>query len=338
MAGPVGKSSRWNPIIGWVSLIYPVVAFILWLFMRLAGDRWWPATLLLFAPRWPWAMPLALLMPLAAVWRRRSVWPLLVAAWVVAMLVMDFRVPWRRAMLEKQAGQTVRVLSCNTHWDELHEEEFERLIAAERPDIVALQDTAPYRLPRQFAGGSWYILRDGELTLASRYPMMRIENIAREKHWESASAMLYEIRLPAGPVKFINAHLTSPRSPLKAAVRDADMGPALLDRNSDLRLLETLDLAQAVRDAGGRVLLAGDFNTQCDSNVYRQTFADFSDAFSEAGFGFGWTFYGKWTATRIDHILATRDWRFRYCRVGPSVGSPHRPLIADIEFVAIPAP
>src|SRR5688500_2374519 len=41
-----------------------------WLFMRQAGDRWWVATVVLLAPRWPLALPLLLLLPLVLLGRR----------------------------------------------------------------------------------------------------------------------------------------------------------------------------------------------------------------------------------------------------------------------------
>jgi endonuclease/exonuclease/phosphatase (EEP) superfamily protein YafD len=33
---------------------------------------------------------------------------------------------------------------------------------------------------------------------------------------------------------------------------------------------------------------------------------------------------------RIDHILAGPGWQAERCWVGPDVGSPHRPVIADL--------
>ena len=54
-----------------LSVAYAVTALGLCLLLHLAGDRWWPATLLLYAPRWPWAVPLGALVPAAALARRR---------------------------------------------------------------------------------------------------------------------------------------------------------------------------------------------------------------------------------------------------------------------------
>ena len=65
----------------------------------------------------------------------------------------------------------------------------------------------------------------------------------------------------------------------------------------------------------------------------RQTYwSKYTNAFSEAGLGWGYTFYANRTSLRIDHILAGPGWRCRECWVGPEVGSEHRPVIADLEW------
>src|SRR5690349_19121372 len=64
-----------------------------WAALALAADRWWPATLLLFGPRWVLAVPLAVLVPAAAVCRRQALLPLLAAAVVLALPVLGFCIP-----------------------------------------------------------------------------------------------------------------------------------------------------------------------------------------------------------------------------------------------------
>ena len=58
----------------------------------------------------------------------------------------------------------------------------------------------------------------------------------------------------------------------------------------------------------------------------------YTDAFSEAGRGWGYTFIGAKTTVRIDHVLISKGWHRAACRVGPNVGSPHRPVIADLVW------
>jgi vancomycin resistance protein VanJ len=78
-------------------------------------------------------------------------------------------------------------------------------------------------------------------------------------------------------------------------------------------------------------LLAGDFNTPIDSDIFRSAWTGYTDAFNFAGIGVGTTYRVKRTWTRIDHILFNNDWQCRQCWLGPDVGSPHLPVIADLE-------
>jgi endonuclease/exonuclease/phosphatase (EEP) superfamily protein YafD len=81
------------------------------------------------------------------------------------------------------------------------------------------------------------------------------------------------------------------------------------------------------------MLLAGDFNTPSDSVIYREYWSPFHNAYSDAGFGWGYTYFSRRAAVRIDHQLAGSGWRCRKCWVGADVGSPHRPVIADWERI-----
>src|SRR5262249_57736521 len=83
--------------------------------LHLAGDRWWLATLLLFAPRWPWALPLIVLVPLALLGHRRLLWLLAVVAGLVLVPIMGLCLPWGAASAETCTGPTLRVLTCNVH-------------------------------------------------------------------------------------------------------------------------------------------------------------------------------------------------------------------------------
>src|SRR2546430_287029 len=73
----------------WACVGYLASVIALWLTLRFAADRWWVATVIMFGPRWVWALPLTLLLPAAVVLRRGTLlWPLSAAAVVVAGPVM----------------------------------------------------------------------------------------------------------------------------------------------------------------------------------------------------------------------------------------------------------
>ena len=74
---------------------------------------------------------------------------------------------------------------------------------------------------------------------------------------------------------------------------------------------------------------AGDFNLPPDSPMLAPLRRRFRDAFAEAGRGYGYTYPSRLPWVRIDHILAGRHWTIDRCRVGPDLGSDHRPLIAE---------
>jgi endonuclease/exonuclease/phosphatase (EEP) superfamily protein YafD len=86
------------------------------------------------------------------------------------------------------------------------------------------------------------------------------------------------------------------------------------------------------------VIVAGDFNMPADSDIYRENWQGYANAFSKAGFGYGWTVRGGHRGivigARIDHILTDGGMRVLRCETGPDVGSDHLPLIADIVTIS----
>src|SRR5439155_5647959 len=92
-------------------------------------------------------------------------------------------------------------------------------------------------------------------------------------------------------------------------------------------------ISPRAKETRGPVLLAGDFNLPVESAIYRRSWSSFSNAFSTAGLGWGHTKLTSWHGVRIDHVLAGPGWQFRRCWVGPDVGSDHRPLIAEAQWV-----
>jgi len=83
----------------------------------------------------------------------------------------------------------------------------------------------------------------------------------------------------------------------------------------------------------------GDFNTPSSSNVYQQTWGDFTNAFEVRGRGYGYTApdrpFRRWLSyvpwVRIDHILASQDWSVGSCRIGRKHGSDHHLITATLR-------
>ncbi len=86
------------------------------------------------------------------------------------------------------------------------------------------------------------------------------------------------------------------------------------------------------------VLVAGDFNGGPDASELAtlRDSGQFQSAFDVAGLGWGYTRPSSLPWARIDHILASPGWTVTSCWVGPSFGSDHKSLIADVALPAKP--
>jgi endonuclease/exonuclease/phosphatase family metal-dependent hydrolase len=81
------------------------------------------------------------------------------------------------------------------------------------------------------------------------------------------------------------------------------------------------------------VVIGGDTNLPGLSVVLGEYLSGFRDGFSQAGWGFGYTYpTDKWRPwMRIDRILASNALRFTGFEVGQSKVSDHRCVVADLQ-------
>ena len=321
---------------------YALTIIGLSLLLRMAGDRWWPATLLLFSPRWIWLVPCVPLALLVAALRPRRLWVPLATAALVLLCIMNFCIPWRAMRSRDSTAPAIRVLTCNLHRTQANLAVLDGFIAENQPDVIALQDFTSRRTPSCLTQGTWYVQRDDQFLVASRYPLrkrgdiplrdFRPDGLPEPLFPAIGAAVCYDLELPTGPVRFVNLHLGSPHKALEALRDEHQNVPQWLTANSVRRWHESLIVSGEVRRLSGPVILAGDFNTPADSPIFRDAWSSFGDAFSTAGFGVGTTYAKHHTGMRIDHILFDAHWSCRSCRVGPDVGSGHRPVVAELRF------
>ena len=312
--------------------LYGLATVGLWLIVHETGDRWWPVTVFLFGPRWVWLLPLVPLAVAAAWIRRQALWVLLSAACIVLFPVMGFQVPWRLAIPHPHEGPHLRILTCNLHKQDAAA--LVAVVAAAEPDVVVIQEWPAQQAAPAFGRGNWQVSTNGELLLASRYPICKVDDLAVGSWPTPGNAVCYELETPGARVRLINLRLASPHPQLEDLRWHSPLGPAEVQSNSVLRLEQARIISDYATTLGPSTLLAGDFNTPWGSVILRQCWSRFANAFSMGGCGFGNTYRAPWMSTRIDYILAGPAWRCRRCRLGPDVGSPHRPLIADLEYIA----
>jgi vancomycin resistance protein VanJ len=322
------------------------LGFILagWLLIALAADRWWLGTTAMFGPSWVWALGLIPLVPLAALLHRRSLFWLGLATLVVLFPITRFCVPWRTALPTGGTDQfplKLRVLTLNTDLRELHPKDLGKVIADLRPDLVVLQDWRSRYQAKVFAEG-WHLRREGELVLASRYPITGSRICVGPEFPEftgrPGTLAVFEVSTPQTAVNLLNVHLETPRDGLSALMHRA-WGPAKMNlrKNSQTRREQSRVVRRVAGSLPGPVIVAGDFNTPTTSAAYRDHWSGWQNAFSVAGWGWGHTHFTPKTGVRIDHVLVPdRGWRVDRCWVGPDVGSAHRPVIADLVWLGLP--
>ncbi len=305
--------------------------------LRLVGDLWWPATLLLFAPRGLLGLPLFLLVPAASVLRRRALWPLGTVALLWLFPLMGFQVPL--SSQSASTGTPLRVVTLNMGQDRVAPHSLAELVRNLDADLVMLQE-CPSDFQTQWPAG-WHMQRAGQLVIAARYPLEVIEESRRlvpPSRWPPVNGLLVRAVLPSGPVHVACVHQTSPREGL-AEVLDRQTGVSLgragkVVENLETRSTESTALGNWLAGAAHPLLIGGDFNMPIDSRIYRDVWAGYENAFSRVGFGLGHTKFEPLGplkyGIRIDHWLSTADCQFQRCWVGPDLGSDHRPLIADL--------
>jgi len=321
--------------VGVCSFFYLIVVLLLWALLR-AADLWWPATLLMFSPRWLLLLPGIGLLLAALLFRRRSLVVLFLALVLVLGPVTGFCVPFPSLQTETRPGYRVRLLTCNMHYYKGDAGRLDQLLEETQPDIVALQEWPGWKKSQVLAGHQWHVHPSSVLFLASRFPIRKVTEIGRDSMDDVGAVLQGELESPAGIFTLFSLHLASPREGLYNVVHDREEGADDLEAGSALRWVQSEQLAAKVREVSGPVLLVGDFNTPAESAIFRRYWDRYTDAFRSAGWGWGYTFLGGKTTVRIDHILAGPEWRCQRCWVAGNVGSPHRPVLADLRLRSDP--
>jgi endonuclease/exonuclease/phosphatase (EEP) superfamily protein YafD len=291
---------------------------------------------MLFAPRWIYALPMVVLVPAAAAARRRLLWPLLGAAVVIVGPIMGLCLPWKSDSAGE--GPVVRVLTCNVQGRCLDGAALMEMVDRLKPDVVALQE---YRSAIDLSWpAGWRAHKRSALVVASPHPLRDVAPwLCRHPGRElpTTHGIRCVVEKPHCLFTFVNVHLSSPRHGLATVLdrrtvvapsRSAALVAAIAGRRR-----EAESFAGWVVGSSGPVILAGDFNMPTDSAIYRDVWGGYDNAFSQTGFGFGYT---KWSSIhgliyglRVDHMLS-ESMSPRRCWVERDVGSDHRPLAAEL--------
>jgi vancomycin resistance protein VanJ len=332
------RLARLLNVLSWAYLAATIaIAAVMWSF----GDRWWPATALLFMGRWVFLLPLVVLVPAVAALRRRLLFPLLLAALVVLGPIMGGRAGIGR-LLPVPAGMPVRVVTFNVGASGPS-------IAADLPlllelwsaDVVLFQECSEALATIVERIRGWNGHHAGPLCMVTRFPIVRAEPmdrtpLQRVKQDQAAGiggagfVVRYTLATPRGPINVTNIHLETARKGFEGLIAgDVEQ----LRLNTTLRDLESTLARRWVDAARGPTLVAGDFNTPAESRIFQDHWGELADAFTRVGVGLGPTKYNGWIRIRIDHVLTDEAWRAVKARPWRDLGSDHRPMVVDLVLV-----
>jgi endonuclease/exonuclease/phosphatase (EEP) superfamily protein YafD len=150
----------------------------------------------------------------------------------------------------------------------------------------------------------------------TKWPVLAAESMPLAK--DGAIAARVQIDWRGTPVTVLGVHLNWPLGPRNSRFRNEELAGVVA-------------FSKAQREP---LIVAGDFNLTPWSEY-------FSDALQESGLhdsarGFGlarsWPAQFAPVGMRIDHCLLSREWQSLRVAIGPSLGSDHLPLMADLSL------
>ncbi|MDH5539513.1 MAG: endonuclease/exonuclease/phosphatase family protein [Rhizobacter sp.] len=316
----------------YLAVVLAVVVALQW-----QADAWWPATLILFSPRWPWAMPLLILVPLALLRARRLLWPLTLAAMLLLFGVSGFVPPSMATLAGRSEAAELRVLTYNLGGGIEDPAMIAPWLDVVAPQVALFQECAVLLEParKTLAERGWHVEVQQGSCLVSRYPIRRVE--ARDptaiwKTYGSGVVVRYEVQTPGRSINLVNVHLMTVRPGLNAIRHRRWGGISELESNTEQRDLESMLASAFAQQSNGPLIVAGDFNMPVESAIYRRHWSPWANAFSCAGYGLGSSKATSWHGVRIDHVLLGPGWSCLRTQVGTGLGGDHRPVIADIRW------
>ena len=322
----------------WACRVYGVVVAAIGL-MHIVGPERIPwGALALFVPQAFWAVPALLFLPLTLIRAPRAAWIPAAAVLIVAGPLMGFT--W--APRQNPDGPTIRLATYNVQvWQRRHVPSILDEIIAADPDVLCLQDARGIRNTRAAAHfKTQNVAMFGQYVVVSKFPI--IESTVGDISYDRETHTYLRVRLDVRgrDVTVFTAHLVTPRDALSPLRSPAFWRLAVSEirRNQAQRMRQGRQLAEDASRVEGPLIIAGDLNAPPASLVTRMlTDRGLSDAFSEAGRGYGYTFghslFIGQSFLRLDRILVSRHFLPVNAWVGGAAGSDHRPVITDLRFV-----
>jgi vancomycin resistance protein VanJ len=329
-----GRSTRrrsWQhdlrSIPGVAILLYCVAVTLLAVTVRTGGDVSSIGTLLLFAPRHWLLAPWALLLPLAIL----KGWRLALTATIGVLLTVFGANSFATSVNGKSvsARHALRLVTLNTDGSPMVAYNVHAYLQDWDADVVLFQDCTQALGEAIDSIANSTSSRDGEFCIASRLPVIDVDILPKKRYSTTGGAARYRLLLGTDTIDVVNVHIASPRTELSAA-RYGDLG--LLTETIATRSRDSWSIREFAAGGAQHKIVAGDFNLPVGSAILREQWSHLSNAFDQAGFGFGFTMHGGVYRFRIDHVLVSPSFRAERARVLKGYTMQHQPVVVDLAW------
>lgn len=284
---------------------------------------------LLYVAYAPQAMYLLLplpFLPLALIKRKRAEALLAAYSFLVLLLPAGLHLTFA-----SKAGEGIEILSLNADSWKTNPGALELFSSDhQRSDVIFFQEMWTQdicdRCARSTPELKWYRHPlaagvDAEIAIATRLPVRRKLTLPGELE---ESVLALEVEYHGNPLILCNMHLPKKEDTVTT------WPPASEINRLQLRNVELM--VKLLEDTGLPVLIAGDRNCTPMSPSYQRLACQYSDAFSQVGCGFGYTFPAICPVWRIDGFFISAELQASGFEVLPACGSDHRPIRATVHF------
>lgn len=292
-----------------------------------------------YAPRPLFALPFLVLAPVTFFTRQRWLFAeCLLALGLVFGPLMDLQTNLPasgQAAARFEKDRIFRFMTFNIGVsDKFQVDEVAEYLKANDIDVLLVQEDAEIvRFGRKMQEIGWHVNR--QATIFSRWPILAD---SPDLPHEAAGTYLYQAevhyaRIRRGDQEFLigSAHAPSVRAYFYRFLHLFDEEELRKVMNWQTRQIQRIALSMD-RSGNLPIVLGGDFNTPPRSPHVRPLEKRFLDVFAAIGIGYGYTYPAESPWLRLDRFYVSREWVPLSCRIGPSFGSDHRPLLVDVAL------
>jgi len=329
-----------------LNLAYALILILILALLEWRAETHWFLSFAVYVPPQMWLLPVLVLGPITLLIQPRWCWLHLGCILWVLFGYMDPE--FNRQKTPKGPG--FKVITNNRGQD--NKQSPTEFVASEKPDVVIYQDAG-----RESGYAKAYpdmnVRALNEFTVITRFPIKSIELLPQRGLNQRPVAMRCVLDWEGRELVIYSVHFISPREHLDPMSKGGFIAAAFGGKGGYGEKLRNQvagfwahqqkiasEVAELAKKETSPTLIAGDFNVPNHGQIYHLYRDQFTDAFEEAGSGYGLTFpgftrnpltfFGPWL--RLDQVFSNQQLQPVACKAEPGRRSQHRCMVATFEL------